>query len=88
METTKMLALSTGHMREETLENMLNIEGVIAYEKGDYGFFVYVPDRLDLEDYDIPEDLFACLSFAMQNEFGWINFDRDVEPIAELRYYC
>ena len=57
--------------------------------KSGYGWFVYVPDKLELEEIQdtCPDDLYACLVFARENDCNWIMFDSDVEPIDELAVY-
>lgn len=45
METYKMLALSTAHLDSDTIDklnNKVNIEGLIIYEKDNYGWFIPV----------------------------------------------
>lgn len=86
MESHNMLALSTGHLTEETADELMTIDGIIAYEKGEFGFFVYVPDD-DEEFHDQPADIHECIEFAHNNGYDWIMFDRDVETINELPVY-
>lgn len=91
MEINKMLSLSTAHVTERTAHIMenFNIDNVVIYDKPNYGWFVYVPDRLEIEEcQDIcPDDLYECLLFARDNGCDWIMFDCDVEPITELKEY-
>lgn len=82
MEKHNMLALSTGHLTQKTICNM---ENFIAYEKGEYGWFVYVPEIMDT--YEMPKDLDNCIQFARNNGCDWIMFDRDVETIDSLQIY-
>lgn len=86
MEEHKMLALSTGHLTEKTCNMLGNIEGIIGYNKGGYGWFVYVPEYLN-ELGHIPADIYACLKLALEGKYDWIMFDRDVEVINELPVY-
>ena len=91
MEINKMLSLSTAHVSEKTAHIMenFNIDNVVIYDKPGYGWFVYVPDKLELEEIQdtCPDDLYACLVFARENDCNWIMFDSDVEPIDELAVY-
>ncbi len=92
METHKMLALSTAHVTKKTAELMDagKIEGVVLYNKGEYGWFIYIPEDSDeiveLQG-KIPNDLYECMYFASDNWFDWLMFDRDVEVIDKLPEY-
>ena len=91
METQRMLCLCTNHVSKETagLMDSNSIEEVILYVKGEYGWFVYIPDsiKFELDEDKIPQDLYQCMEFACDNGFDWIMFDRDVETINELPAY-
>ncbi len=93
MEKYNMLALSMGYVSEETAELMNddNIDGVVLYNKGNYGWFVHVPDsglEFDvLEDGECPADLYRCMKYARDNGCDWIMFDCDVETIEDLPVY-
>ena len=79
-----MLVLSTGHLTEETCNLFLaDYEGP-AWRKGDYGWFVYVPEDVDDE---LPPDLTACLALAREKGAFWIMFDRDEAQVDELPAY-
>jgi hypothetical protein len=79
-----MLALSTGHLSEDTCNRFLKIYDGPCWEKGDYGWFVYVPEAAG-ED-DLPEDLAACFAFAILKGCCWVMFDRDAAPVDELPF--
>ncbi len=92
MEKHTMLALSTSHITEDTAGRMdkNDIEGVVLYQKKDFGWFVYVPyafDFKELEDGDCPADIFRCMKFALENGCDWIMFDNDVNEIPDLPVY-
>ena len=91
MEINKMLSLSTGHVSEDTARLMDNdaIGQVVIYDKPNFGWFVHVPERFELDEVkcSCPNDLFQCLDFAEKRGCGWIMFDSDVEPINELNMY-
>lgn len=82
LETTKMLVLSTTHLKEKTCNGFLPTY-VHAYEKADYGWFVYVEPAPD----GLPDSLTTCLQFAHEQGCEWIMFDRDADPISELPVY-
>ncbi len=89
MEKHSMLALSTGHVSDETasLMQLDNIDGVVIYDKPGYGWFVVVPDgELEMEEIEesCPKDLYECLKLAQKEGCDWIMFDSDVEAVDEL----
>ena len=76
----RMLDLSTCHITKETNDALLEekIQDVVYYQKPGYGFFIHIPECLeDVEDGDIPDDLFKCLVYALENRCDWINLDCD-----------
>lgn len=56
-----MLVRSTAHIGEQTCNSWLHNAPFAAFGKGDYGWFVHVPDD---EPEDLPADLGACLTQA------------------------
>lgn len=77
----EMLDASAAHLSQQTRQLLENdeIEGVLFYPKGPWGWFVHVPD-LDAGESvgeQAPEDLKACVEFARVNGFHWIMFDVD-----------
>ena len=94
MEITKMLTLSTGHIKESTIRlleeepdtNRFPTIGV--YEKGEYGFFVYLtndelPNSLD----KLPADLAAVVKFTLDAGCSVLCLDCDGEELLELPFY-
>lgn len=78
MQTEQMLVLSTAHLTSDTCAQYLPTF-LYAFEKADYGWFVYVPECLEE---DTPDSLADCLDFAHDNKFTWVMFDRDA-PVTE-----
>lgn len=78
-----MLVLSTGNLTFETCNHWFAQSEHAVFEKGDYGWFVYVGEPGD----DFPDDLRACMEIARQRGCCWIMFDRDAEASAELPSY-
>ena len=93
MEIYRVLALSTGHVSQETAQLMGQgaISKVIIYNKGDFGWFVHIPDKgmdfKELEDSECPADLYRCMKYARDNNCDWLMFDRDVEANEDLPVY-
>ena len=78
-----MLVHSTGNLTEATCNRWLPECDYPAYEKSEYGWFVYVVEPDD----DLPADLLACMALARAHHCCWIMFDRDAPPAAELPRY-
>ena len=78
-----MLVLSTGNLTFETCNHWLKQSDHAVFEKGEYGWFVYVGEPGD----DFPADLLACITLARQRRCCWIMFDRDAPAAAELPSY-
>jgi hypothetical protein len=78
-----MLVLSTGNLTEATCNRWLPTSGYPAFEKPEFGWFVYVGEPDD----DLPVDLLACMALARDRRCCWIMFDRDAPPAAELPRY-
>ncbi len=83
MEKHTMIALSTAHIAEATVEffKKLKNAGIVVYSKGDYGWFVYVPEYFEgfKDNGDFPDDLYLCMKYAHDNGCEWIMFDQDVD---------
>ncbi len=87
----KMLDLSTAHLSPVTRELMFNdAADAIYYGKGDYGWFVHVPEK-DHENRGIgehcPHDLASCLVYAQEQGAQWIMFDCDAGYVTALEVF-
>lgn len=89
-----MLMISTAHITEKTAEIMENgsFENLAVYAKEQYGFFVPVPAGSLLYEgsnyqAELPEDLFACLKYAAEQNCCWLMLDRDYETVSGLPTY-
>ncbi len=89
--TEKVLEISTGHVTEET-GKLLDIEAVstaatalelIVYAKGEYGWFIFVPDE-DMMSETVPEELAGCFVHARKAGCKWLCLDCDADLIDEL----
>ncbi|MCI1271665.1 MAG: hypothetical protein LKM31_10810 [Sphingobium sp.] len=80
----RMLVLSTANVTAETCNVYLHTAPFAAFEKGDYGWFVYVP--IDLPD-DLPADLAGCFDVASRAGVDWIMLDRDAQEHPGLPAY-
>ncbi len=76
-----MLVLSTAHISPATCNAFLPSYRGPIWPKGDYGWFVYVPD--DVDD-AMPDDLKACLALARETGACWVMFDRDQAEMTAL----
>jgi hypothetical protein len=79
----QMLVLSTAHLTEETCNTFLPAWDGPAYQKGEYGWFVYGFYGFGNTD-DLPTDLEAVLQYAMCCGVEWLMFDRDASTIPNL----
>lgn len=95
LDITKCLTVSTAHVKPATmvqlaLEKCRNKMGLVVYDKGEYGFWVYIsPEDID-EDIPcnrIPQDLMACISLARNNNCEWLCLDSGAEIVDELPNY-
>jgi len=94
LETGIVLTLSTGHIRRETakaLENEAKCNNneipLVVYEKGEYGWFINVPDDFDYEEIELPSDLKRCIDLAKENSCDWLCLDRDGVILPTLLIY-
>ena len=81
-EIGRMITISTAHISKETrrmLDNSL-IEDLTYYAKDGFGWFIHIPPMDRLDDSDIPDDLAACLRYALVLGCVWLGFDRDAQP--------
>lgn len=91
MEICKLLTISTAHVKEETFDALESETiDIVAYPVewcGDlYGFFILALDYDDTSE-SIPEDLKACLDFAIGHDCTWLRIDGDGEELSELPVY-
>ena len=90
-EDFNMLDMSTAHLSSDTRERLdkLDIEGVLYYPKGPWGWFVNVPtghDAPEITD-EVPADLKRCMHFAQNLNKEWIMFDCDGVIVDGLLAY-
>lgn len=54
-----------------------------------YGWIVstYLPEDKSSEDTGRPKDLEAVLEYARQNDINLVLFDRDADPVEDLKLY-
>lgn len=89
-----MITLSTAHITVRT-SLLLNDEratdrlGLIVYLKGEYGWFIHIPEDEDFSDENckVPRDLRACLLYAVNSDCEWLCLDCDGDVVDELPTY-
>lgn len=99
LEITKMLTISTANISKETADlineecnTWSNPEFPACFTKGEFGYLINVPEDFIGEDedgapyctYDIPDDLFNCMSLAYERDCQWLCFDRDGMVVETL----
>lgn len=92
LDITKCLTVSTAHVKPATmvqlaLEKCRNKMGLVVYDKGEYGFWVYIPEYIDEFASSIPQDLMDCLNLARKNGCEWLCLDSGAEIVDELPNY-
>lgn len=88
VESARMLVLSTAHLEEKTCNGYLAECPWAAFPKGDYGWFVYVPeDAATTETVDVPLGLRSVMHFARMRGYQWVMYDRDAPEIPDLPIY-
>lgn len=87
MEISKMLTISTAHIRKETPELLDDgIRYLIVYKKDEYGWFIFVPSYENNVSKAMP-DLHRLLVFAKDMDCEWLCLDRDGEILEYLPIY-
>lgn len=92
LDITKILTLSTAHIKPETaiaLDNEPNTNkfGLSVYAKAGYGWFIYIGSVIDDAFDHLPEDLKACVAFTKKQNCEWLCLDTDGEEVDELKTY-
>ena len=89
------LAISTAHLSKETAERLTNhaLSGVIAYDHGEHGWLVVVPEEVEWQGtaeniaLKVHNDLFECMLKARSLGCCWLLLDSDAETIEGLDIY-
>ena len=101
LEISRMLTISTVHISKKTAERLTfgnphDLKMPAYFEKGDYGWFVFVPrNYLDVhsngdheESYqNAPDDLRDCMREAWLNNCEWLCLDCDGLEVDDLPKY-
>lgn len=94
LDITRVLNLSTAHITKNTVDTLgrcaLNNDYIPlceVFEKGEYGWYVYI----DSDDPNlIPDelsDIRDCVIFALKHDINCICFDRDADIVIGLPVY-
>ena len=93
MDISRCLMISTYHITQETDEKLSkesdsNEMQISVYKKANFGYFIYVPQNLPLEDNrTIPDDLWECMLLAYENNCEWLCLHCDGEEVEGLPVY-
>lgn len=79
----KFLDLSTGHLCEDTREQLHKNPAMMQNE---YGFFIAIPS-VQLARRDVPDDLEEIRDLARALGCDYVHFDRDADRLPGLPYY-
>ena len=95
LDITRVLNLSTAHITQDTADTLarcaLNNDYIplcSVYERGEYGWYVYIDDSDDPNF--IPDelsDIRDCIIFALKHDINCICFDRDADTVIGLPVY-
>lgn len=87
MEISKMLTVSTAHVSKETAELLENDElDIVIFDKGEYGWFIFLSDEDDYYD-NFPVELLKLMNFAKDLCCDWLCLDRDGEVLEYLETF-
>lgn len=93
MAIEKTLALSTGHMKLNTNDNLSDLtvdeDQAFRYTGHEYGFIIFVPNHWE-KDYleaEGMEELLPILQYALNEGCTLINFDRDMDEMEEFETF-
>lgn len=80
------LDASTAHLPQHICQNLNSFEGVIAYEHGEYGWLLWVPDDVDEHNVDgqVPDEVTALQKFARDLGCDYVLLDQDASKIDDL----
>lgn len=89
MEISKMLTMSTAHIKKSTAEWLQNewqqCSSLTVYKKDDYGWFIFVASEVFYgEQVNVPEDLACAIDMAKKVDCDWLCLDSDGEKIDDL----
>lgn len=100
LDITKMLTISTGHIKEETAKLLEDPKDKIVdlpayYPKDEFGWFIYINKNLIYETENgtkdlfpnVPDDLMDCMREAWANNCEWLCLDCDGPIEPELETY-
>ena len=86
MNITKCLTISTAHITGETAEKLdqnfcMGEIDLAVYDKGDYGWWIYIGNDLkDIPD-GLPDDLMQCIALAYAYDCEWLCLDQAAEEV-------
>lgn len=87
VELAQMLILSTAHLTPQVSAELMDKQyepSLIVYEKGDYGFLIFVPEFIAEE---WPACLHEVLKLAQRVNAQWVMLDGDGPIHSALRQY-
>ena len=98
LEISKILTISTAHIKQETGEllhnnNEANCKLPVYYKKDEYGCFVfcnkdYMKDAIQDQSYEeIPQDLWRCMVLARIFDCDYLCLDCDGTIVDGLQTY-
>lgn len=88
MEIAKMMVLSTAHLSPPTACEWMPECPWTCFEKGDYGWFMYVCDDIGITEAEgVPLEVRSAIHVAKREGCHWIMWDCDGPCLDELPQY-
>lgn len=94
LDITRCLTISTSHITRGTavrLDNPKTDFCVSIFNKGEYGWWIYIPSyyrtAYHLKKVDVPKDLNDCINLAIKNHCEWLCLDCDGAETDQLETY-
>ena len=86
-EIARMMVLSTQHLASRTATEWMPICPWSCFEKGEYGWFIYVACDGVTDERTVPLEVRSALHVARQAGCEWVMFDRDGPVRDDLPHY-
>ena len=94
----RVMTISTAHITQKTDELLQDDPcewGISVYDKGEYGYWIFIPDNYLINTPDgvketchgIPDDLHDCILLAMEHNCRWLCLDCDGVVVDDLKTY-
>ena len=91
LDITKVLTIASYHVTKETAEKLSDKKWtcchISIFDKGDYGWWIWIPEDYWYYNIGVPKDLDACIKLAIKHGCTWLCLDCDAMEAEELPFY-